>query len=63
MFNNLLSFWKGKDFLKEVLGDFEKMLNDTEDMFREVCEKLLDGKSDDTLKDRIYKIDRIINAY
>ena len=61
MFDNLLSFWKGKDFLKEVLEDFEKMLTDTEDMFRKVCLKLLEGKSEDDLKERIYKIDREVN--
>ncbi len=61
MFDNLLSFWKEKDFLKEVFGDFEKMLNDTEDMFKKVCKKLLEGKSEEGLKDRIYKIDREVN--
>lgn len=61
MFNNLLSFWKGKDFLKGVLDDFERMLNDTEDMFKKVCRKLLEGKSEEDLKDRIYKIDREVN--
>ena len=61
MFDNLLSFWKGKDFLNEVLKEFEKMLNDTEEMFRQVCRKLLEGKSEANLKDRIYKIDREVN--
>lgn len=61
MFDNLLSFWKGKDFLKEVLGEFERMLNDTEDMFKKVCKKLLEGQADEDLKDRIYKIDREVN--
>jgi len=61
MFHNLLSFWKGKDFLKEVLNDFERMLNGTEDMFKKVCRKLLEGKSEEGLKDRIYKIDREVN--
>jgi len=61
MFDNLLSFWKGKDFLNEVLKEFEMMLNDTEEMFRQVCRKLLEGKSEANLKDRIYKIDREVN--
>ena len=61
MFDNLLSFWKGKDFLNEVLKEFEMMLNDTEEMFRQVCRKLLEGKSEASLKDRIYKIDREVN--
>ena len=62
MFNNLISFWKGKDFLNEVLGDFERMLNDTENMFKEVCRKLLEGVSEKDLKDKIYKIDREVNT-
>jgi len=61
MFDNLLSFWKGKDFLKGVLQEFEKMLNDTEDMFRKVCEKLIEGKSDPSLKGKIYRIDKEVN--
>jgi len=61
MFENLLSFWKGKGFLNEVLGEFEKMLTDTEGMFRDVCRKLLEGKSEADLKDNIYRIDREVN--
>lgn len=61
MLDNLLNFWKGKDFLNEVLGEFEQMVTDTENMFKGVCEKLLEHKHDRNLKDRIYKIDRKVN--
>ena len=44
MFNNLLSFWKGKDFLSSVLKEFETMLIDSEEMFKAVCAKLIEGK-------------------
>ncbi|MHC4437409.1 MAG: PhoU domain-containing protein [Planctomycetota bacterium] len=37
MFKNLLSFWKGKDFLVQVLEDFRIMLDDSESMFEMVC--------------------------
>jgi len=61
MFKNLLSFWKGKDFLSQVLGEFEQMLSDTEEMYLSVRDKLFSGEKDKGLKDRIYKIDRGVN--
>jgi len=61
MFKNLLSFWKGKDFLVQVLDDFKIMLNDSETMFEAVCAQLLTGKEKTGLKDKIYKIDKQVN--
>lgn len=61
MFKNLLSFWKGKDFLNHVLSEFGDMLDDAEDMFKSVCGKLIDNHDEPGLKDRIYEIDKKIN--
>jgi len=61
MFKNLISFWKGKDFLTLVLDEFKKMLDDTRYMFDSVCRALIDGKEDANLKDKIYEIDKNVN--
>ena len=61
MFKNLLSFWKGKDFLVQVLEDFKIMLDDSESMFEMVCSQLLDGAKEPGLKDKIYEIDKQVN--
>jgi len=61
MFKNLLSFWKGKDFLVQVLEDFKIMLDDSESMFKAVCARLLDGTKEPGLKDKIYEIDKQVN--
>jgi len=61
MFTNLFSFWKGKDFLSKVLGEFEKMMIDAEEMFKQVRLKIIEGKTEPGLKDKIYSVDRNIN--
>jgi len=61
MFKNLLSFWKGKDFLVQVLEDFKIMLDDSESMFEAVCAQLLEGAKEPGLKDKIYEIDKQVN--
>ena len=61
MFKNLISFWKGKDFLTEVLEEFKEMLDDTKYMFESVCKGLIKGKVEPNLKDKIYEIDRKVN--
>ncbi|UCD55629.1 MAG: hypothetical protein JSV93_02225 [Candidatus Omnitrophota bacterium] len=61
MFNNLISFWKGKDFLTEVLEEFKEMLDDTKYMFESVCRELIEGKMSPDLKDKIYEVDRKVN--
>jgi phosphate uptake regulator len=61
MFANLLSFWKGKDFLACVLGEFKDMLEETEHMFKSVCKTLLDNIEDPDLEKKIYKIDKKVN--
>lgn len=61
MFKNLLSFWKGKDFLAQVFDEFKSMLNDTEFMFKAVCSRLLDNVQEPNLKQKIYDIDKKVN--
>lgn len=61
MFNNLISFWKGRDFLTEVLEEFKQMLEDTRYMFESVCKGLIGGELEPGLKDKIYEIDKKVN--
>lgn len=61
MFKNLMSFWKSKDFLTQVLEEFKEMLNDTKRMFDSVCSALIEGRKEPNLKDKIYKIDKKVN--
>jgi phosphate uptake regulator len=61
MFKNLLSFWKGKDFLLQVMEDFKVMLDEAESMFEAVCARLTGGGDDPELKQRIYRMDKKIN--
>jgi len=62
MFKNILQIWKGKDFLNHVLEDFNGMLDDTEEMFLLVCKKLIHNEGGEDIKDKIYSIDRKVNA-
>jgi len=62
MFKDLLSFWKGKDFLVQVLEDFKAMLDDSESMFQSVCDRLLDNKDQPDLKKKIYELDKTVNV-
>ncbi|UCG57825.1 MAG: hypothetical protein JSU70_23535 [Phycisphaerales bacterium] len=61
MFKNLLSFWKGKEFLTEVFDEFKEMLDGTESMYKIVCNQLLDNVEEPDLKQRIYDIDKKVN--
>jgi phosphate transport system protein len=61
MFKDLLSFWRGKDFLAQVLEDFKAMLDDSESMFKSVCARLLDNKDQPDLREKIYEIDKTVN--
>ena len=61
MFKNLLSFWKGNDFLTEVLKDFKEMLEDTRHMFESVCRGLIEGKVDPGLSAKIYELGKKVN--
>ena len=61
MFKNFLAFWRGKDFLSQILEDFNMMLEDTENMFNSVLNKLLESKEKPGLKDKIYSVDKQVN--
>ena len=61
MFRNLMAFWKGKNFLTEVLEEFKQMLNDTRSMFESVCEALIEGRQDPKLREKTYKLDKRVN--
>jgi len=61
MFKNLLQFWKGKDFLTEVLEEFKVMLEDTKEMFESVCKRLIHNEKEPGLEERIYAIDKKVN--
>ena len=61
MFENLLQFWKGKDFLNQVFDDFKNMLDDAEGMYNSVCRKLIHNQDEPNLSDTVYEVDRKIN--
>jgi len=61
MFKNLLQFWKGKDFLNQVLEEFKNMLDDSQIMFDAVCKRLIHKQEEPGLKEKIYEIDQKIN--
>lgn len=61
MFKNLLQFWRGKDFLTEVLEEFKAMLEDTQEMFESVCKRLIHDEKEPGLEERVYAIDKKVN--
>jgi phosphate uptake regulator len=61
MFKNLLQFWKGKDFLSQVLDEFKAMLDNAQSMFDSVCRRLIDNETENNLEDSIYNLDNKIN--
>ncbi len=61
MFKNLIQFWKGKDFLSQVMEDFKDMLNDSEKMFISSFEILVENKKEPGLEDEIIKMDKRVN--
>jgi len=62
MFRSIIDFWKGRDFLEDVLTSFSSMLIDAEEIYRMVVDALNSGGDAKALGDRIYEIDRKINA-
>lgn len=62
MFRNLLSFWKGKDFIAKVFEEFKGMLDDSEFMFQAVGKHLLEHTQDPQLKQEVYDRDKQVNV-
>ncbi len=62
MFKNLMQFWKGKDFLSEVMDDFKIMLSDSEYMFRSTYDILVNNKKEPGLEQQILRIDKKVNG-
>ncbi|MBN1492614.1 MAG: hypothetical protein JW938_00555 [Candidatus Omnitrophica bacterium] len=62
MFENLLNFWKGKDFLIKVFEEFQSMLTDSQEMFEAVITKLVKNEEVLGLKEKIYSIDKKVNS-
>jgi len=61
MFKSLINFWKGKDFVSQVIGDFSQMLDHAENIFTLVTRALLENDRPADLKDTVYQIDIKIN--
>ncbi len=62
MFKNLIQFWKGKDFLSQVMEDFKVMLDDSEMMFKSSFDILVNNKKEAGLEDEIIKTDKRVNS-
>lgn len=61
MFKNLIQFWKGKDFVSQVLEEFKNMLEDTHNMFDSVSRLLIYNERQEGLENKIYDIDKRVN--
>lgn len=61
MFKSLLDFWKGKDFLTNVLEEFGNMIKNAQEMFEMICQNLLENKNIPGLENKIYNVDKKIN--
>lgn len=62
MFSNLSSFWRGRTFMTTVLEEFKQMLGQTEEMYVLVRARLVDGAQAPDPEDRIWEIDKQVNA-
>lgn len=61
MFNNLLKFWKDKDFLTKSLGEFKGMLTIAEKLFNSICRRLIYNEEIENLGQMVYEEDKKIN--
>jgi len=62
MFENILSFWKGREFMTQALKEFKEMLEGSETMFGLVCQRLIHNQNAEDLREKVYSIDQKINA-
>jgi len=56
-----MDFWKGKDFLGEVLSEFGKMVDMTHSMYDTAIKSLVEFNKDDERKKVVYSNDRKVN--
>ncbi len=61
MFDNLIKFWKGDDFLSTVLGEFQQMLLDSQNIFSSVFKFLVENEETPGLEDKVFSIDKKVN--
>jgi phosphate uptake regulator len=61
VFRSIIGFWKGREFVDQVLEDFSRMLIDSEEIYLMAVDALRSGGHLGTLGDRIYEIDKQIN--
>ena len=61
MFNNILGFWKGKDFMPSVLEDFGLMIEKAEEMFLLAKANILGEPLPSDADKKIYAIDKGCN--
>jgi phosphate uptake regulator len=56
-----MQFWKGKDFLSDVMDDFKIMLSDSEYMFKSSYDILVNNKKEPGLEQQILTTDKKVN--
>jgi phosphate uptake regulator len=56
-----MQFWKGKDFISDVMDDFKIMLSDSEYMFKSSYDILVNNKKEPGLEQQILTTDKKVN--
>lgn len=62
MFESLLGFWSGKDFLAQVLDDFSDMLKTAESMYGDVTAHFVTPRPEKEFIQSVYDRDRAVNT-
>jgi phosphate transport system protein len=63
MFKRVMELWKGKEYIKAVMGYFRQMLDADQEMFTVVCRELLHNQDQPHLRDTMYSVDRKVNSW
>ena len=61
MFDNLIKFWKGDDFLSTVLDEFQEMLVDSQKIFTKVYGFLVENEDTPNLEEKVFTLDKKVN--
>ncbi len=61
MLKEIIGIWKGERFMREVVEEFEKMLEDAEYVFNHAWETLIGKLAIEEVKSDLYERDRAIN--